>query len=628
MSGAIIGHAAVQVGLDTSPIQNGMMQLKQKMTAGVAALKGIFAVQLAGEGRRMVQAFAPMIEAAANTKEATRRFTESYRENSSNLLEWVNHFAERMAAGGSESINMFHRTAIALEQMGIAAENVPAMTKNLMKLAADLKAINPEIKTIDDAVLRLITGLIGGTRGLMTLGISMRQSALDAVAARLGISKQTLATDDAARATVALHAILERGGNILGASDRAMSDYSSRLDHLRYQFGELKEAIGNAFLEGLKPFIDGMISWLQAGRAFIAVNNEIMASFEKTGLALSGLGIIIAALATSFGGIVALITLIGSSIIYVGEAFGLWDLGFTKALENIFVGGASLQTWFITVSDTILAILKLWGKEFAVVFMAPFNLIESVFASIIQTIAAGLYSLFSALHMNVIATKMSGIMDIMDATWKAANARIDTQKPYAEYQAETKRIQEEFTGSSAVDMKRKAARDKAYADEKARLEALRAASVDVPALPGWSGEGAGGEKKKPGIVSLAGNAISEMLGALWGSDAKTEGQEQIGLLEKISEAVEPLNKTLTDLPMRMPAFTDPALKGIGEMSSMTWANEDIKKFYDSGAGLRAGQKAAVESNGNLVDLLNILNKQYEEQKKISANTENMAPAYQ
>ncbi|HPV47482.1 MAG TPA: hypothetical protein PLD40_07855 [Kiritimatiellia bacterium] len=620
MSGAIIGHALVSTGIDNSRVGSGLNELKSKVSAGVSELRGIFAIQLAGVARQVISSMMPILQMAADQQGALKRFSYTYKEQAGELSKWIDAFAERTAAGGNEAMEMFTKTSNALRQMGIEEEAVPNMTKHIMKLAADLKAFNPEISSIDEAVAKLSGGLLGGVKGLRSLGISMRQSTLDSMAARLGISKATMATDDAARATAALHAILERGGAFIGAQDRAMDEYGEKIRQLTMHISEFKEAIGLAIIDSIKPFMETMIEMVQSARAFMTTNPEVAASLGKlaeamTAVVIGAIGIGIAL--TSFGSVVGLLMIIGAAVLYVGEAFRWWDVGMTAAFKQIYIGSRSLQTWLTTFGDNLLLYFKTWGKLIGRVIAEPFYLLESVFAAIMQTIFAGLYTLFSGLGMTKLGTKMSDAMDAMEDRWKSANKKMSMKDIGEDFLEGKTKIKADTAENIADDTKRKADRDAKWQAEKDRLQALRAAKTEMPELPGWTGKKSGGAG---GVVGVGTNLMAEMMGALFAQPA-TEGEKQTGFLKEIADSVAPLNDTLNNI-----AKDSSGLKG------KSYENKFLeKKVLEDPALQTTFQKkldtANAKGNVDLFQLVDIMTKSYEEQKKISKNTENAVPAY-
>jgi len=130
--------------------------------------------------------------------------------------------------------------------MGFGQRTSADMSRNLLTLAADLASFNNI--SVDDALLKLRSGLVGEVEPLRTLGVNLNQADIELEAVRLGLVAQGQELTAAGKAAAAYSLIFQQTTTAQGDFARTADGLANSTRILQAGFTDLQAAAGEALL--------------------------------------------------------------------------------------------------------------------------------------------------------------------------------------------------------------------------------------------------------------------------------------------------------------------------------------------------------------------------------------------
>ena len=147
---------------------------------------------------------------------------------------------------------------------GVAADKAAIMSKNLTQLGYDISSfynIN-----IQDAMLKLQSGMAGELEPLRRLGYDLSVARLQEEAYALGIEKKITAMNQAEKSMLRYHAIMSQVTQVQGDMARTLESPANQTRILKAQVQQLSRAIGNVFIPLLNKMLPYLIAMAQMAR--------------------------------------------------------------------------------------------------------------------------------------------------------------------------------------------------------------------------------------------------------------------------------------------------------------------------------------------------------------------------
>ena len=141
---------------------------------------------------------------------------------------------------------------------GVAADKAAIMSKNLTQLGYDISSFY-NIK-VNDAMLKLQSGLAGELEPLRRLGYDLSVARLQQEAYALGIDRSVTAMTQAEKSMLRYHAIMSQVAQVQGDMARTLESPANQTRILKAQVQQLSRAIGNVLI----PLINKMLPYLIA----------------------------------------------------------------------------------------------------------------------------------------------------------------------------------------------------------------------------------------------------------------------------------------------------------------------------------------------------------------------------
>ena len=156
---------------------------------------------------------------------------------------------------------------------GVASGRAAVMSKNLTQLSYDLASFY-NMKSPEEAFLKLKSGLAGELEPLRAIGYDLSQAKLEATALELGITKAVSAMTQAEKAELRYYAIMTQVTQTHGDMARTLDDPANQIRVLKAEINMAAREIGNLFI----PALNAMLPYAIAGAKVIGYLASSIAS--------------------------------------------------------------------------------------------------------------------------------------------------------------------------------------------------------------------------------------------------------------------------------------------------------------------------------------------------------------
>ena len=211
-------------------------------------------------------------------------------ENSSDYTETLNLFSVSMgeyagqaqayaekvsAAMGIDTAEWMEAQGIFMTLatgFGVAGDRANTMSRNLTQLSYDLASFYN--MDVDEAFLKLKSGLAGELEPLRAIGYDLSQAKLEATALALGIDKAVSSMTQAEKAELRYYAIMTQVTQTHGDMARTLDDPANQLRVLKAEVNMASREIGNVFI----PALNAILPYAIAGAKVIGALARSIAS--------------------------------------------------------------------------------------------------------------------------------------------------------------------------------------------------------------------------------------------------------------------------------------------------------------------------------------------------------------
>jgi chemotaxis protein histidine kinase CheA len=215
------------------------------------------------------------VEEASREQEAASRVAKVFGEDTERLAEDAKGFADAFGLSVAASLKFEGAIGNILQEAGVARVQIPQMSEDLLKLAADMAAFNNV--PVEATLKALQLGILGNSRGLRQFGVELSASAVNARALTASGKETTdqLTSEDRALARIAI--IFEKTTNQQGAAARRAKDLAQQTKILKAEIDNVAADIGRLLIPALVNIVG-------------AVHDDIAALKDLTGALGSVLG--------------------------------------------------------------------------------------------------------------------------------------------------------------------------------------------------------------------------------------------------------------------------------------------------------------------------------------------------
>lgn len=256
-----------------------------KFTSGLKALN-VAAVAITF--RKIGHFIAQAVTESNKYQEDLNLFTVALGQYADEAKEYAEYVSDIMGIDPAQWLRNQGIFNTLLTGFGDTAERAQLMSQNLTQLGYDLSSYANI--PIEEAMLKLQSGISGELEPLRRLGYDLSQARLEQTALNLGIKESVANMTQAEKAELRYYAIMTQVTTAQGDMARTLEAPANQLRILQAQLTQAARAIGNIFIPALNAILPYAIAVVQVIRE-IANALANLAGFKLTEVDYSGVNI-------------------------------------------------------------------------------------------------------------------------------------------------------------------------------------------------------------------------------------------------------------------------------------------------------------------------------------------------
>lgn len=253
-----------------------------KFTSGLKALN-VAAVAITF--RKIGHFIAQAVTESNKYQEDLNLFTVALGQYADEAKEYAEYVSDIMGIDPAQWLRNQGIFNTLLTGFGDTAERAQLMSQNLTQLGYDLSSYANI--PIEEAMLKLQSGISGELEPLRRLGYDLSQAKLQQTALNLGIKESVANMTQAEKAELRYYAIMTQVTTVQGDMARTLEAPANQLRILQAQLTQAARAIGNIFIPALNAILPYAIAVVQVIRE-IANALANLAGFKLTEVDYSG----------------------------------------------------------------------------------------------------------------------------------------------------------------------------------------------------------------------------------------------------------------------------------------------------------------------------------------------------
>jgi hypothetical protein len=210
----------------------------------------------------LVAAATAMAKFAADSEDSSARFERTFGSAADSVKSSLEAMKKVVPETTDELEKLATQTDIMLQGMEVAPAKAAAMSQAMLKLAADMAAV--EHIPIAEALEALDKGLAGQSRGLITAGLGFTKLQLQQEAYRLNLLHVGSTLSESGTAQAAFSLIMQKAGLITGEASRTADESSKSWQFLSRDLKELGVSVGTLLLPAFVNIVNaarGVVNW-------------------------------------------------------------------------------------------------------------------------------------------------------------------------------------------------------------------------------------------------------------------------------------------------------------------------------------------------------------------------------
>jgi hypothetical protein len=394
---ALIGTIAINMKVNAKQFASGMGAIRKDLH-GFATSVQAAGFALLGFGALASLTIGKTVLAASNLEEQADRTRDQFGKYTGQVLDFAKALGTGYGIAKTETLKAASGFSSILEGAGYADDAVAKLAIHLVKLGTDTsRQVNMPIL---EALQKLHSGLAGMTRPLDDLGISVRETDIDAYAAAHSIKGLAGELSNTQKVQVRLALITERLAKAQENLAKTGDKTAGAIEGVKGRFENLSATIGETFLVVAASGLGDLQVGLQALQtAWIDTATAAVGSSDRTIQGLGEVHTTIGAVQTSIGNIANAFQLMGQGfrVVQGGINAGIWSIVSTLAVleEGLLKFYNSMQfgpfgrakvdtknTFLGAMADNLKIELAKMQKEVAAAQAAPWasEVINAAFA--------------------------------------------------------------------------------------------------------------------------------------------------------------------------------------------------------------------------------------------------------
>ena len=241
---------------------NSYINLYAKLRMIVTAIKGI------------ATTIAKWINLSSEYTETLNLFTVAMGKYADEAYDYAHMVGDAMGIDPAEWMQNQAIFMTLADGFGVVGDRAHTMSQQLTQLGYDLSSFYNI--TVEDAMLKLQSGLSGELEPLRRLGYDLSQAKLEATALSLGIDKAVSSMTQAEKAELRYYAIMTQVTNAHGDMARTLDAPANQLRILNAQVTQLGRALGNFFIPLLNKVLPYIIASVKVLREVLDVFMDLL----------------------------------------------------------------------------------------------------------------------------------------------------------------------------------------------------------------------------------------------------------------------------------------------------------------------------------------------------------------
>lgn len=250
-----------------------------------SGLKALNVAAVAITFRKIGHFIAQAVTESNKYQEDLNLFTVALGQYADEAKEYAEYVSDIMGIDPAQWLRNQGIFNTLLTGFGDTAERAQLMSQNLTQLGYDLSSYANI--PIEEAMLKLQSGISGELEPLRRLGYDLSQAKLQQTALNLGIKESVANMTQAEKAELRYYAIMTQVTTAQGDMARTLEAPANQLRILQAQFTQAARAIGNIFIPALNAILPYAIAVVQVIRE-IANALANLAGFKLTEVDYSG----------------------------------------------------------------------------------------------------------------------------------------------------------------------------------------------------------------------------------------------------------------------------------------------------------------------------------------------------
>lgn len=246
---------ATRGGLGLSSVSKGLKQVFNSANKASSSFTDIYhkfktvTNVITNAGKKIWSA----VEKSMDYTENMNLFSVAMGEYASEAMKYAETVSDAMGIDTSDWIRSQGIFMTMATGFGVAGDRAAVMSKNLTQLGYDLSSFYN--MDVDEAILKLKSGLAGELEPLRAIGYDLSQAKLEATALELGIDKTVSSMTQAEKAQLRYYAIMTQVTVAQGDMARTLDDPANQVRVLKSQFNMAAREIGNIFIPALNAIL-------------------------------------------------------------------------------------------------------------------------------------------------------------------------------------------------------------------------------------------------------------------------------------------------------------------------------------------------------------------------------------
>ena len=315
-SGVRAGRAYVELFTDDSRLVRGLRAAQRKLQNFGASVRTL-GLRMLAVGSLVAGPLALTIKAASDMEETMNKFNVVFGQSANVVKAWGDAFGAEVGRSKQQVADFLAGTQDLLVPIGFEAGAATEMSKQVTRLAVDLASFNN--KADSDVLRDLHAALTGSGEVMKKYGVIVSEAAVKQELLNQGLDPRA-ATDQ--QKVMARLAIIMRGTTAAqGDATRSAGSFANQMKAPRAKIGDAAVEIGSALLPVITPlvtkvaeFVGIAADWIKRNQALVVTLFKIAAAVVAGGIALVTLGSAISGVATVFGGLATVLSVVGGAI--------------------------------------------------------------------------------------------------------------------------------------------------------------------------------------------------------------------------------------------------------------------------------------------------------------------------